>query len=132
SLQCAMRGKQMSSAKRVCPVTLARPSTRRRGTPMTRNPSPGEPEPATGELDFSFCSDIYPLEGTPLGVPLDLQKRKKKPIKDRAARLRACPPEDRCRSKTKNPARRSRVPARLAKGFASLACPGAEWTAAPR
>ena len=31
-----MRGRMMSSAKRVWPVTLARPSTRRRGLPMTR------------------------------------------------------------------------------------------------
>src|SRR5688572_9688793 len=32
---CSMRGRTMSSAKRVCPVTLARPSTLRRGLPMT-------------------------------------------------------------------------------------------------
>jgi hypothetical protein len=30
-----MRGSAMSSANRVCPVTFARPSTRRRGLPMT-------------------------------------------------------------------------------------------------
>src|ERR1700683_1232928 len=30
-----MRGKKISSANRVCPVTLARASTRRRGTPIT-------------------------------------------------------------------------------------------------
>src|SRR5512134_10149 len=34
-LMCTMRGRTMSSAKRVCPVTLARPSTRRRGLPRT-------------------------------------------------------------------------------------------------
>src|SRR5688572_16538694 len=32
---CSMRGRTMSSAKRVWPVTLARPSTRRRGLPST-------------------------------------------------------------------------------------------------
>src|ERR687895_15338 len=35
SRACSMRGSTMSSAKRVCPATLARPSTRRRGLPMT-------------------------------------------------------------------------------------------------
>src|SRR3954468_507898 len=35
SFKCSMRGSAMSSAKRVCPVTLARPSTRRRGLPTT-------------------------------------------------------------------------------------------------
>src|SRR5688572_16414544 len=35
SFMCSMRGSTMSSAKRVCPVTLARPSTRRRGLPRT-------------------------------------------------------------------------------------------------
>src|SRR5882724_3175463 len=35
SLQCTMRGSITSSAKRVRPVTLARPSTRRRGLPIT-------------------------------------------------------------------------------------------------
>src|SRR5436190_14511075 len=33
SFMCSMRGSTMSSAKRVAPVTLARPSTRRRGLP---------------------------------------------------------------------------------------------------
>src|SRR3954465_1465014 len=32
---CSIRGSTTSSAKRVSPVTLARPSTRRRGLPMT-------------------------------------------------------------------------------------------------
>src|SRR5688572_16757398 len=32
---CSMRGSTTSSAKRVWPVTLARPSTRRRGLPIT-------------------------------------------------------------------------------------------------
>src|SRR5436309_3080989 len=36
SLQNAIRGRKMSSAKRVWPVTFARASTRRRGTPITR------------------------------------------------------------------------------------------------
>src|ERR1700730_16579128 len=45
SLQCAMRGREMSSANRVCPVTLARASTRRRAWPITRR-SPSFP------LDF--------------------------------------------------------------------------------
>src|SRR5688572_16901914 len=35
SRMCSMRGRTMSSAKRVWPVTLARPSTRRRGLPRT-------------------------------------------------------------------------------------------------
>src|SRR5688572_21345222 len=35
SFMCSMRGRTMSSAKRVCPVTLARPSTRRRALPST-------------------------------------------------------------------------------------------------
>src|SRR5688572_21411207 len=35
SFVCSMRGSTMSSAKRVWPVTLARPSTRRRGLPRT-------------------------------------------------------------------------------------------------
>src|SRR2546430_434151 len=35
SFMCSMRGSTMSSAKRVWPVTLARPSTRRRGLPRT-------------------------------------------------------------------------------------------------
>src|SRR6267378_7947098 len=52
SLQWTMRGREMSSAKRVWPVTLARASTRRRGWPITwRSPSYA--------LDFSggrfFC-----------------------------------------------------------------------------
>src|SRR5713226_3102348 len=39
SLQYAMRGKKMSSANRVWPVTFARASTLRRGTPITRSSS---------------------------------------------------------------------------------------------
>src|SRR5207245_7545686 len=35
NFMCSMRGSTMSSAKRVWPVTLARPSTRRRGLPRT-------------------------------------------------------------------------------------------------
>src|SRR5688572_19875547 len=35
SRMCSMRGRTMSSAKRVWPVTLARPSTRRRALPRT-------------------------------------------------------------------------------------------------
>src|SRR5690242_2246201 len=35
SFMCSMRGSTRSSAKRVCPVTFARPSTRRRGLPRT-------------------------------------------------------------------------------------------------
>src|SRR5882762_1806143 len=35
SFMCSMRGSMMSSAKRVWPVTLARPSTRRRALPRT-------------------------------------------------------------------------------------------------
>src|SRR5688500_8583550 len=35
SRMCSMRGRTTSSAKRVWPVTLARPSTRRRGLPIT-------------------------------------------------------------------------------------------------
>src|SRR5712692_1884391 len=35
SFVCSMRGRTMSSANRVWPVTLARPSTRRRGLPRT-------------------------------------------------------------------------------------------------
>src|SRR5256885_1908727 len=44
SFICSMRGRTRSSAKRVCPVTLARPSTRRRGLPITFIP----PAPRTG------------------------------------------------------------------------------------
>src|SRR5215471_12987070 len=61
SLQCAMRGREMSSANRVCPVTFARPSTRRRGTPITRKPSPLVVAPFTDDFDSSFMSGIGPL-----------------------------------------------------------------------
>src|SRR5688500_6220819 len=51
---CSMRGSTMSSAKRVWPVTLARPSTRRRGLPMTFMFDPLSrfcPEPPCGFLN---------------------------------------------------------------------------------
>src|SRR5579885_283144 len=48
SLQWAIRGRTMSSAKRVWPVTLARASTRRRGTPMMRRSFPVSPAVLTG------------------------------------------------------------------------------------
>src|SRR5688572_10124325 len=39
--RCSMRGSTTSSAKRVWPVTLARPSTRRHGLPRTFIAHPG-------------------------------------------------------------------------------------------
>src|SRR5229473_126173 len=59
SLQYAMRGREMSSAKRVCPVTLARASTRRRGTPITRSSLPFASEFALRIVAGFGRSDIF-------------------------------------------------------------------------
>ena len=45
SRACAIRGSTRSSANLVCPVTLARPSTRRRGWPMTFMAGLSRPRP---------------------------------------------------------------------------------------
>src|SRR6266849_4764199 len=62
SLQCTMRGRKMSSAKRVWPVTLARASTRRRGTPMTWSLSPSAFGASTAVIRESFSSGMRPPE----------------------------------------------------------------------
>src|SRR5260370_41055679 len=49
-----MRGKKMSSAKRVWPVTFARASTLRRGTPITRSSSPSAFRAPAGVIRESF------------------------------------------------------------------------------
>src|SRR5260370_2972319 len=49
-----MRGKKMSSAKRVWPVTFARASTLRRGTPITRSSSPSALRAPAGVIRESF------------------------------------------------------------------------------
>src|SRR5437899_3111063 len=58
SLQCTMRGRGISSANRVWPVTLARASTRRRGTPITRSSSASAFAFSTGDFVASFWSAI--------------------------------------------------------------------------
>src|SRR6266446_3704321 len=60
SLQCAMRGRKISSAKRVWPVTFARASTLRRGTPITRSLSPLAFRPPIGFIRASFSSGVRP------------------------------------------------------------------------
>src|SRR5713226_4663818 len=62
SLQCAMRGKKMSSAKRVWPVTFARASTLRRGTPITRKSFPLAFEASAGIVRESFSFGMRPPE----------------------------------------------------------------------
>src|SRR5260370_9652925 len=60
SLQCAMRGKKMSSANRVWPVTFARASTLRRGTPITRSSSRLALRASAGALRESFSFGMRP------------------------------------------------------------------------
>src|SRR5260370_6695169 len=60
SLQCAIRGRKMSSAKRVWPVTFARASTLRRGTPITRSSSPLDFGASTGIFRGSFSFGMRP------------------------------------------------------------------------
>src|SRR6266478_6983736 len=60
SLQCAMRGRKISSAKRVWPVTFARASTLRRGTPITRSLSPLAFRAPIGFIRESFSSGMCP------------------------------------------------------------------------
>src|SRR5260370_4027823 len=62
SLQCAIRGKKMSSAKRVWPVTFARASTLRRGTPITRRSFPLAFEAPAGVVRESFSFGMRPPE----------------------------------------------------------------------
>src|SRR5216684_441013 len=62
SLQCAIRGKKMSSAKRVWPVTFARASTLRRGTPITRRSFPLGFEASSGVVRESFSFGMGPPE----------------------------------------------------------------------
>src|SRR5260370_27935098 len=57
-----MRGKKMSSAKRVWPVTFARASTLRRGTPITRRSFPLAFEAPAGVVRESFSFGIGPPE----------------------------------------------------------------------
>src|SRR5882762_11467637 len=57
-----MRGRKISSAKRVWPVTLARASTLRRGTPITRSSSPLDFGAPTGVIRGSFSFGIGPPE----------------------------------------------------------------------
>src|SRR6266705_489773 len=57
-----MRGRKMSSAKRVWPVTFARASTLRRGTPITRNASPLLFEAPAGVFRKSFSFGMRPPE----------------------------------------------------------------------
>src|SRR5258706_9442327 len=60
SLQCAMRGKKMSSANRVWPVTFARPSTLRRGMPITRSSSRLALRSSAGVARESFSFAMRP------------------------------------------------------------------------
>src|SRR6266851_2574899 len=60
SLQCAMRGKKMSSANRVWPVTFARASTLRRGTPITRSSLLSALRASTGVVRESFSFAMRP------------------------------------------------------------------------
>src|SRR6267378_6740470 len=55
-----MRGRKMSSAKRVWPVTFARASTLRRGTPITRSSSPLAFGASTGVFRESFSFGMRP------------------------------------------------------------------------
>src|SRR5437879_6853190 len=57
-----MRGKKMSSAKRVWPVTFARASTPRRGTPITRRSFPLAFEALAGVVRESFSFGMGPPE----------------------------------------------------------------------
>src|SRR6266704_5940693 len=58
-----MRGKKMSSAKRVWPVTFARASTLRRGTPITRRSFPLAFEASAGVVRESFSFGMRPPRG---------------------------------------------------------------------
>src|SRR5260370_8230610 len=62
SLQCAIRGRKISSAKRVWPVTFARASTLRRGTPITRRSSALAIEASAGVDRESFSFGMRPPE----------------------------------------------------------------------
>src|SRR5260370_18390360 len=57
-----MRGRKRSSAKRVLPVTFARASTLRRGTPITRNASPLVVVAPVGVFRKSFSFGMRPPE----------------------------------------------------------------------
>src|SRR5216684_5681452 len=72
SLQCAIRGRKMSSAKRVCPVTFARASTLRRGTPITRSLSPLAFEASAGVVRESFSFGMRPPEWLSVPSPRNL------------------------------------------------------------
>src|SRR6266513_637630 len=80
NFMCSMRGRTMSSAKRVWPVTLARPSTLRRALPMTFMF-----EPARGFLD-RFETLLIPgaaakvacngfLDSFPVGISFAVEER---------------------------------------------------------
>src|SRR5258708_13532843 len=73
SLQCAIRGRKMSSAKRVWPVTFARASTLRRGTPITRSSSPLVCGASTGIFRESFSSGMRPPECLSKSSPRNLR-----------------------------------------------------------
>src|SRR5260370_5174929 len=62
SLQCAIRGRKISSEKRVWPVTFARASTLRRGTPITRRSSALAIEASAGVDRESFSFGMRPPE----------------------------------------------------------------------
>src|SRR6266478_2684083 len=70
-----MRGRKMSSAKRVWPVTFARASTLRRGTPITRSSSPLAFGASTGIFRESFSSGMRPPECLSKPSPRNLRYR---------------------------------------------------------
>src|SRR5712692_5728892 len=72
SLQCAIRGRKMSSAKRVWPVTFARASTLRRGQPITRRSLPLALEASTGVRE-SFSFGMRPPECSQVTSPRHLR-----------------------------------------------------------
>src|SRR5713101_501103 len=63
----------MSSAKRVWPVTFARASTLRRGTPITRSLSPSAFGASAGIVRESFSSGMRPPECLSLPSPRNLR-----------------------------------------------------------
>src|SRR5260370_32489992 len=63
----------MSSAKRVWPVTLARASTVRRGTAITRSLSPSDFGASTGIIRKSFLSGMRPPERSFAPSPRNLR-----------------------------------------------------------
>src|SRR5260370_29064035 len=70
-----VRGRKTSSAKRVWPVTVARASTLRRGTPITRSASPLAFGASTGVFRESFSFGMRPPRCLFLPSPWKLRCR---------------------------------------------------------